>query len=62
VARPTRERYFLDATYEGDLMASAGVSYAVGRESNEEYGETLNGVQANSINRALTGFVFQKCI
>lgn len=50
-------KVFLDATYEGDLMASAGVSYAVGRESNAEYGETLNGVQANSINRALTGFV-----
>ncbi|MCM4165559.1 MULTISPECIES: FAD-dependent oxidoreductase [unclassified Arenibacter] len=50
-------KVFLDATYEGDLMASAGVSYSVGRESNEEYGETLNGVQANSINRALTGFV-----
>ena len=50
-------KVYLDATYEGDLMASAGVSYSVGRESNEEYGETLNGVQANSINRALTGFV-----
>src|SRR5690606_37234193 len=45
-------KVYLDATYEGDLMASAGVSYSVGRESNEEYGETLNGVQANSINRA----------
>ena len=50
-------KVFLDATYEGDLMASAGVSYAVGRESNEEYGETLNGVQANSINTSLTGLV-----
>lgn len=50
-------KVYLDATYEGDLMASAGVSYSVGRESNEEYGETLNGVQANSINKALTGFV-----
>ncbi|RTE53777.1 FAD-dependent oxidoreductase [Arenibacter aquaticus] len=50
-------KVFLDTTYEGDLMAAAGVSYTVGRESNEEYGETLNGVQANSINRALTGFV-----
>tara|TARA_R110000796_G_scaffold23445_1_gene67082 strand:- start:13698 stop:15443 length:1746 start_codon:yes stop_codon:yes gene_type:complete len=50
-------KVFLDATYEGDLLASAGVSYAVGRESNDQYGETLNGVQANSINRALTGFV-----
>jgi hypothetical protein len=36
---------FIDATYEGDLMATAGVSYAVGREGNAVYGETLNGVQ-----------------
>jgi hypothetical protein len=36
---------FIDATYEGDLMAAAGVSYTVGRESNEQYGESLNGVQ-----------------
>lgn len=46
-------KMFIDATYEGDLMASAGVSYSVGRESNSEYGETLNGVQANRINRTL---------
>ncbi len=38
-------RMFIDATYEGDLMASAGVSYHVGRESNHVYGETLNGVE-----------------
>jgi len=38
-------RMFVDATYEGDLMAKAGVSYTVGRESNAQYGETLNGVQ-----------------
>ena len=37
-------RMFLDATYEGDLMAAAGVSYAVGREPNAKYGETLDGV------------------
>lgn len=36
---------FIDATYEGDLMAKAGVSYTVGREGNAQYGETLNGVQ-----------------
>lgn len=36
---------FIDATYEGDLMAAAGVSYTVGRESNDTYDETLNGVQ-----------------
>ena len=46
-------KMFIDATYEGDLMASTGVSYSVGRESNSEYGETLNGVQANRINRTL---------
>ena len=33
---------FLDCTYEGDLMAAAGVSYFVGREGNARYGETLN--------------------
>ena len=38
-------RMFIDASYEGDLMAKAGVSYAVGREANSVYGETLNGVQ-----------------
>ena len=36
---------FIDATYEGDLMAGAGVSFTVGREANSQYGETLNGVQ-----------------
>ncbi|WP_339880106.1 FAD-dependent oxidoreductase [uncultured Algoriphagus sp.] len=40
-------KMFIDATYEGDLMAVAGVSYTVGRESNEQYKESLNGVQAN---------------
>ncbi|MFQ6131712.1 MAG: FAD-dependent oxidoreductase [Armatimonadota bacterium] len=40
-----RGRMFVDATYEGDLMALAGVSYTVGREANATYGETLNGVQ-----------------
>ena len=40
-----RSKMFIDATYEGDLLAVAGVSYTVGRESNSKYGETLNGVQ-----------------
>jgi hypothetical protein len=43
--RTFRGRMFIDATYEGDLMAKAGVSYHVGREANAVYGETLNGVQ-----------------
>ena len=40
-----RGRMFIDATYEGDLMAAAGVRYHVGRESNATYGEAWNGVQ-----------------
>jgi hypothetical protein len=36
-------RVFIDATYEGDLMALADVTYAVGREANDTYGETTNG-------------------
>lgn len=39
---------FIDATYEGDLMAAAGVSYALGRESADTYGEPLNGVQTKN--------------
>lgn len=38
-------RVFMDCSYEGDLMARAGVSYTVGREPNSLYGETINGVQ-----------------
>jgi len=38
-------RMFIDATYEGDLLAAAGVSYHVGRESKAQYGEDWNGIQ-----------------
>ena len=38
-------KMFLDATYEGDLLAAAGVDYHVGREANRVYGENFNGVQ-----------------
>lgn len=49
-------RVFLDATYEGDLFAAAGVSYTVGRESNARYGETLNGIQtANAVYHQFAG-------
>lgn len=41
-------RIFIDASYEGDLMARAGVSYHIGREANSVYDETLNGVQLGS--------------
>ncbi len=39
-------RIFADATYEGDLMAQAGVTYTFGRESTAQYGESLAGVRA----------------
>ena len=39
-----RGKVFVDATYEGDLMAAAGVSYFVGREDNSVYGETVSGI------------------
>ena len=38
-------KVFIDCTYEGDLMAKAGVSYVIGREPNSQYGESINGVQ-----------------
>jgi hypothetical protein len=41
-----RGKMFIDATYEGDLMAAAGVSYTVGREPCSQYNEEWNGVQA----------------
>ena len=37
-------KVFIDATYEGDLMAAAGVSYVIGREDNTQYGESRNGI------------------
>lgn len=41
-------KIFIDATYEGDLMAAAGVSYHVGREPCSVYGETWNGIQSQA--------------
>ncbi len=38
-------RMFLDASYEGDLLAAAGVPFVVGREANAEFSETSNGMQ-----------------
>jgi hypothetical protein len=50
-------KMFIDATYEGDLMAATGISYAVGRESSAQYGESLNGVQANETSPSLKGTI-----
>jgi hypothetical protein len=40
-----RAKVFIDCSYEGDLMAQAGISYTVGREANTLYNETYNGIQ-----------------
>ena len=40
-----RAKEFIDTTYEGDLMAMAGVTFTVGRESTTTYGESLAGVR-----------------
>ena len=50
-------KVFLDATYEGDLMARAGVSSIVGREPNSRYGEELNGIQLNRVIEGVDPYV-----
>ena len=50
-----RGKMFIDASYEGDLLAAAGVSYAVGREANSQYRESINGIQANDSSLTLLG-------
>lgn len=45
-------KMFIDATYEGDLMAAAGVSYHVGREANSVYGEEWNGIQTGVLHHS----------
>jgi hypothetical protein len=44
-----RAREFIDATYEGDLMAQSGVGYTWGREGTNVYGEALTGVSINNV-------------
>jgi prepilin-type processing-associated H-X9-DG protein len=43
-----RAKMFIDATYEGDLMAMAGVSFTFGREGTNVYGESLDGIRASN--------------
>jgi uncharacterized protein YfiM (DUF2279 family) len=49
-------KVFIDATYEGDLMARAGVVWHIGRESRDEYGESLAGRQYPKQKLAINGF------
>lgn len=48
-------KQFIDCSYEGDLMAAAGVSYVVGREDNKVYGEDHNGVQMQHLHQFVDG-------
>lgn len=56
-----RGKVFIDATYEGDLMAKAGVSYTVGREGREAYGEALNGVRREKVRDFTMDVMTQGC-
>ena len=49
-------KVFIDATYEGDLMARAGVVWHIGRESRDEYGESFAGRQYPKAKMAINGF------
>lgn len=49
-------RVFVDGTYEGDLMAAAGVDWTIGREGREEYGESLAGKQYPKQKMNINGF------
>ena len=53
--RVIQAKIFLDCSYEGDLMAKAGVAYTVGREANSLYNETYNGVQLRDKHQFLDG-------
>jgi hypothetical protein len=48
-------RTFIDASYEGDLLARAGVSYTIGRESNSQYNEKYNGVVLSRVDGPYNG-------
>jgi len=48
-------KMFIDASYEGDVMAGAGVSFTVGREASSVYGESINGVQNSATNEVIAG-------
>jgi hypothetical protein len=53
--REIRARIFIDATYEGDLLAAAGVSSTLEREGNAKYGEQYNGIHYADKYRPRTG-------
>jgi hypothetical protein len=54
-------RVFIDATYEGDLMARAGVSCTVGREGTDTYGEKLAGFRPDKVRNFPMEVMTQGC-
>ncbi len=56
-AKTLAARVFIDCSYEGDLMAKAGVSYTWGRESRDQYGESLAGVRPVLMRYAIDPYV-----
>ncbi len=54
LGRRFRGRMFIDASFEGDLMAKAGVAYTVGREPESQYGESLAGRTARASGGGIT--------
>lgn len=49
-------RTFVDTTYEGDLMAAAGVDWTIGREGRDEFGESLAGKQYRKPAMPISGY------
>lgn len=56
---PVAARFFIDASYEGDLMAAARIPYRVGREGKAEFGESLAPAEAGT---QLQGYNFRLCL
>ena len=61
--RQIKGKMFIDATYEGDLLAAAGVTFVVGREANAQYGEAANGItkpiHGNNLPNGVDPYVIQ---
>ena len=51
-----KAKQYIDCSYEGDLMARAGVSYTIGRESNDRYNENWNGVYLAEYRKEKSGY------
>ena len=59
--RTFKAKVFIDASYEGDLMARGGVRFTFGRESNSQYDELFNGIYWGSTHHNFIRFVDPYC-